>query len=209
MTLNPLGLVQHLTGDYRAAAASQQQALALFRELGDLHGQAGALTTRRLQQETGDYPAAAANHQQALAVFRDLGHQPGQADALNDLGLVQQETGDYPAAAASHQQALTLFADLGDRPGQTEALNRLGELSLRTSATGQAHDQHRQALAIAATSARPQEARALEESATATSRGQPWPGRRAPAAGTRDLPAHRRPGARRVQETLRAARGPG
>ena len=33
-TLNDLGMVQQLTGDYSAAAASHQQALELFRELG-------------------------------------------------------------------------------------------------------------------------------------------------------------------------------
>ena len=35
-----LGLVQQLTGDYPAAAASYQQALALGRDLGDPLGQA-------------------------------------------------------------------------------------------------------------------------------------------------------------------------
>ena len=33
-TLSDLGMVQQLTGDYPAAAASHQQALELFRDLG-------------------------------------------------------------------------------------------------------------------------------------------------------------------------------
>ena len=41
--LNDLGLVQQETGDYPAAAASHQQALALFEDLGNLLGQAEAL----------------------------------------------------------------------------------------------------------------------------------------------------------------------
>ncbi len=211
-TLSPLGLVQHLTGDYRAATISLQQALALFRDLGDLHGQARALNDLAVvQQETGDYPAAAATQQQALALFRDLGHLLGQAHALNDLGLVQQETGDYPAAAASHQQALTLFADLGNRLGQAEALNRLGELSLRTSATAQAHDQHTQALAIARDiSAAPEEARALEGIGNShLQEGNPG---HAAAHLRQALTIYQRigaPAARRVQEALRSARGPG
>ena len=40
--LNDLGAVQRLTGDYPAAAASRLQALSLFRDLGDRHGQAYA-----------------------------------------------------------------------------------------------------------------------------------------------------------------------
>ena len=74
------GLVQQLSGDYPAAAASQREALALSRDLGDLHGQAYALNCLAVvQQETGDYPAATASQQQALALFSDLGelHRPG------------------------------------------------------------------------------------------------------------------------------------
>ena len=43
--LNQLGFLQQLTGDYPAAAASQQQALALFRDLDDLAGQAAPSMT--------------------------------------------------------------------------------------------------------------------------------------------------------------------
>jgi len=57
-----LGLVQQLTGDHSAAAASLQQALALFGDLGNLHDQAYTLNSLGVvQEETGDYPAAAAS----------------------------------------------------------------------------------------------------------------------------------------------------
>ena len=72
--------MQRLTGDYPAAAASHQQALALFRDLGHQRGQADALSYLGIvQQLTGDYPAAAASQQQALALYRDLGDRCGQA----------------------------------------------------------------------------------------------------------------------------------
>jgi tetratricopeptide (TPR) repeat protein len=115
--------VDHLTGDYHAAANRLQRALALFGELDNLRGQALALNSLGVvQQETGDYPAAAASQRQALALFRDQGGQLGQAEVLNDLGVLQQETGDFPAAAAIHQRALVLFRDLGDHLGQAQAL---------------------------------------------------------------------------------------
>src|SRR5262249_13939267 len=54
LTLTP---TPPLTGDYPAAAASQQQALALCRDLGNLEGQAEALSCLGVvQQESGDYP---------------------------------------------------------------------------------------------------------------------------------------------------------
>ena len=64
------------TGDQAAAAASLLQALTLFRDLGNLFGQAQALDDLGIvQQEAGDYPAAAASHQQALRLVTDLGNQ--------------------------------------------------------------------------------------------------------------------------------------
>ena len=111
------------------AAASHQQALELYRDLGDRLGQASALDNLgRVQRETGEYTAAAASHQQALALYRDLGHRAGQALAITNLGTVQARTGDYPAAAASHQQALGIFRDIGHRLGQALAISNLGRV---------------------------------------------------------------------------------
>jgi tetratricopeptide (TPR) repeat protein len=95
------------TGDYPAAAASQQQALALFGNLGHRLGQAYALNDLGLvQQETGDYPAAAASHQQALALFADLGNLLGQAEALNRLGELSLRTSATGQARDQHTRAL-------------------------------------------------------------------------------------------------------
>jgi hypothetical protein len=70
---------QQLTGDYQAVAASQQQALQLFRDLGNQLGQAEALnklgelaTQTQATSKTGD------QHTQALAIVRDLGARRGE-----------------------------------------------------------------------------------------------------------------------------------
>ena len=132
-TLNQLGLVQWLTGDYPAATASLTEALQLFRDLGDRRGQACALHDLGVvQQLTGDYPAATASLTQALQLFRDLGDRRGQPWTLDGLGVVQQLTGDCPAAAASLTQALRLARDLGDRHGQAWSLRDLGVVQQRT-----------------------------------------------------------------------------
>src|SRR5262249_58966355 len=96
-TPDQLGLLRTLTGHSPAAAASYQQALALFGDLGDLHGQGWVLNgLGLLQRVTGDHPAAAASLRQALALFGDLGDLEGQAQALNSLGVIQQETRRLP-----------------------------------------------------------------------------------------------------------------
>ena len=80
-----------MTDDFAAAVATLQQALALYRDLGDQAGQADALNGLGwVHRLTGDYPAAAACLRQALELFRGLGHRRGQAQALNGLGAVQR-----------------------------------------------------------------------------------------------------------------------
>jgi hypothetical protein len=75
--LNDLGLVQQETGDHAAAAASHQQALTLFADLGNRLGQAEALNRLgELATRTANTPLARKNHTQALAIARDLSAAP-------------------------------------------------------------------------------------------------------------------------------------
>jgi tetratricopeptide (TPR) repeat protein/transcriptional regulator with XRE-family HTH domain len=148
-TLAELGALQRDTGDYPAAAASLDQAVAIYADLGDGPGQAYALNQLGfLQVLTGDYLAAAASHQQALALARNASDRPAEATALINLGLGQQLTGDYPAAAASQQQALALFRDLGNLFGQAYALNCLGVVQQETGDHPAAAASQQQALAL-------------------------------------------------------------
>src|SRR5262249_45823903 len=79
-------LAQALTEDTAIAAASQRQALALYRDLGDTRGQGDALHSLSLvRQMAGDYPASADAARQALDLYRQAGDRVGQGDALNQL----------------------------------------------------------------------------------------------------------------------------
>ncbi|MDT5035829.1 MAG: hypothetical protein QOE03_1014, partial [Micromonosporaceae bacterium] len=132
-TLINLAFMQHLTGDYPAAAATAEQAHTLFQQLGDRRGQATALTTLAIvQYMTDDYPAAAATAEQAQSLFHQLGDRRGQANALDTLARVQYMTGAYPAAAADGEQAQSLFRQIGDRRGQATALDTVAHVQYLT-----------------------------------------------------------------------------
>jgi tetratricopeptide (TPR) repeat protein len=69
-----------LTGDYPAAARDLQEALGIYRDLGDRPVQADALNILGyVRWRTGDYPGAARDLQKALGICRDLGERRGQA----------------------------------------------------------------------------------------------------------------------------------
>ncbi len=122
-----LGATQVAIRDLTAAAATFQQALAIYGELGDQLGQAGAINCLGFTYVTAcDYRSAAASHRQALGLFQSLDYQLGQAEALVGLGSVHSVSGDYPAATGRFQQALKLFESIGHRHGQAAALSSLG-----------------------------------------------------------------------------------
>ena len=147
--LNDLGIVQRLTGDYKAAADSLRQALTLYRDLADRLGEANTLNDLGMVQRlTGDYKAAADSLRQALTLYRDLADRLGEANTLNDLGMVQRLTGDYKAAADSLRQALTLYRDLADRLGEANTLNYLGAVQRLTGDYQAATGSLRQALTL-------------------------------------------------------------
>ena len=128
-----LANTQALTSDLAAAAATFQQAQAVYRDLGDRAGQADAINGLGfVHGRTSRFASAIACHQQALELFRDLGHRRGQAEALSGLASVYSLTGNYPAATASNQQALELFRDVGHRHGQAATLSALGALQRLT-----------------------------------------------------------------------------
>jgi tetratricopeptide (TPR) repeat protein len=106
--------VQQETGDYAAAAASHQQALTLFADLGNRLGQAEALNRLgELATRTADTPQARKHHTQALAIARDLSAAPEEARALEGLGHSHLQDG-HPGQAAAHlQQALAIYQRIG------------------------------------------------------------------------------------------------
>ncbi len=148
-TLDELGLLQQLTGDYAAATATLAQAAALYAELGDQRGRAYALNHLGLvHQDTGDYQAATDSHQQALALAREAGDRLAEAVSITDLGQVQQLTGDYPAAIVSHGQALAMFQNLNSPFDEADALAQLGYAECGMGNYPAAAASHRQALAL-------------------------------------------------------------
>src|SRR5262249_44969006 len=143
--LNTLGVTQEETGNYAAAAASQQRTLALFRDLGHRLGQAHALNDLGLvQQQTGDYPAAAPSHQQALA----LGTPLGQAEALNRLGALSLRTSATGQARDQHTQVLAIARDISAAPEEARALEGIGNSHHREGNPSQAAAYLQQALTI-------------------------------------------------------------
>ena len=80
---------------YQKAIESHQQALVIYQELGDSHGEAISLNSLGVAYKSlGQYEKAIEYHQQALIIYQELGdsseerlrQRNGVADSLGNLG---------------------------------------------------------------------------------------------------------------------------
>src|SRR6185437_13264111 len=136
-----LGVVREIRGDYRGAAEVFEDALRLYRGLGNRFGEANTLTDLGIVQRlTGDHEAAIAALTQALSGYRDLG---------NRLAAVRRVTGDCEGAAGLVQDSLSIYRKFGSRVGEAEALNEQGTLHRAQGDLAAARECHQQALELA------------------------------------------------------------
>ena len=104
-----------LTGEYPAAARALEQALGLYRDLGERgSGEAEALNeTGTLHRVSGDLAQAEGCHQQALDLARAIGSSWNEAHALAGLGRCALAAGHATQAEALLRQALEIFQRIG------------------------------------------------------------------------------------------------
>lgn len=120
--------------DTDAALAAFNQALEIYREIGDRFGEANTLLGIALAYDfSGQYARAADAYQQTLELQRALGQCFGVRLTLVSLGSAYQRLSDYPRAASYFEEALALARVQGDPAGIASTLNHLGQTR---SATG-------------------------------------------------------------------------
>ena len=145
-----LGTCRYRLGDYRQAIDLHTQAMAIFRDIGDRHGEGAALgSLGRCRYRLGDYRQAIDLHTQSLASARDIGDRWGEGTQLGSLGLCRYHLGDYRQAIDLHTQAMAIFRDIGDRHGEGSQLVNLGNCHFSLGDYRQAIGLHTQSLAIA------------------------------------------------------------
>jgi tetratricopeptide (TPR) repeat protein len=110
-------------GDYTSAQEACEEALALFRALGQPYGLSQALNflgdLARLQ---GGYATAAAHYQESLPLARQAGVRSDIASLLHNLGYIALAQSDISQAAALFGEGLILQWEIGHQQGIAECL---------------------------------------------------------------------------------------
>ncbi|HTJ82188.1 MAG TPA: tetratricopeptide repeat protein [Polyangiaceae bacterium] len=115
-SIDDLGKLSWLKGDYRAALTSLREGLTRRRRLGDRRSIALSLNNLGIVlQETGEFGQAIESWEQALGIRRDIGDLVGVVATLNNLGTLFMDRGDFPRARALFEDALEVAKQIGDR----------------------------------------------------------------------------------------------
>ncbi|WP_435590804.1 tetratricopeptide repeat protein [Nocardia sp. bgisy118] len=148
-TLNYLGIMQKLAGNYTDAANSHLKALGLYRELGMRGSEALALhLLGGVRAFTEDHAEAANLNQQALNLYRELRIPRGEALILETLGTVQQAAGNYTTARSLYEQALIICRAIGEQLTEAHIIFSLGTLQRLVGNDIEATTLHHEALAL-------------------------------------------------------------
>lgn len=125
------GLLAHRRGAAADAQRLTEEALALFREVGDTRNVAHSLSRlANLASSTGEYERSIALNRQCIELYRGVGDDWGIAGATNSLALAALTIGDHDTAEAYAAESLELRRAIGDDTGTILSLCNLALSSL-------------------------------------------------------------------------------
>ncbi|MEG4277477.1 CHAT domain-containing tetratricopeptide repeat protein [Microcoleus sp. MON1_C1] len=131
------GIQQYKISQFREALHSWEQALTIYREIGNRQEEANSLgNLGNAYYSLGQYHRAIAFHEQSLEIKREIGDRQGEAISLGSLGNAYYSLGQYHRAIAFHEQSLEISREIGYRQGEA---NSLGSLGLAYDSLGQYH----------------------------------------------------------------------
>ncbi|MGC9669041.1 BTAD domain-containing putative transcriptional regulator [Planosporangium sp. 12N6] len=146
-TFQGLAWVKGQQGEDREAVAYAEEALRLYRELGNPVWEGNALNMMAWYLAHIDGERAWDYGEQALALLREHGDRGGEGATLDTLGHVARVNGRYDLAVDRFHQALLRYRELGDIADEADTLVRLGEAYHELGEPDRTRDAWQQAVA--------------------------------------------------------------
>jgi tetratricopeptide (TPR) repeat protein len=136
-------------GDLSSARSMQEEALQLFRDIGDKRGESIVLfNLGGLDYQQGQLAAAAEKYNQAMALQRELSFKRGLSYSLVGLAEVLIAQDRLDEALASTQQSLTLREHNEEKNYSAESNLQLAEIALDQARPADAESLARKAASV-------------------------------------------------------------
>ena len=131
--MGSLGTAHLALGHLSVALVLYEEALKIFRELGDRRGEASALASlgsAHFRME--EFRQAIEFYRQGLDLTRELGDRRGEIRILTNLGTAHIRLGETKLVKELYTQAICLFSHRGDRQSLAVALCNMGGVHAET-----------------------------------------------------------------------------
>jgi len=136
-------------GDLSGAQSKYEEALAVFRQIGDQSQIALVLNnSANVQADRGDHIGAKRRYEQALQMYREMGRKDGIGLALSNVAAELMLMGDLRGANSKFRQALAVNREIGSEDYQAGDLTGLGETLYFQGGLGDSEKMFNQSLAI-------------------------------------------------------------
>jgi predicted ATPase/DNA-binding CsgD family transcriptional regulator len=139
----------HRSTDYKTAQRQIEEALALFREIGEKNAIPEALV--RLGQEhmdSGELELAAELMVEARDAFLGIGNLQGAGSAIDNLSIVRYSQHRNEEALAQAREATELLREIGSKRGVAVALGHVGKCASRLGDFEASWAAHKEALSL-------------------------------------------------------------
>lgn len=132
-TIDDLGKIAWLKGEYAPALTMFRDGLARRRKIGDRRSIALSLNNLGLAlQDSGQFRDALDAFEQSLQLRRDVGDLVGVVTTLNNLGTIAEERRNYTRALTLFEEALDVAQQIGDRNKIALVLTNIGTTYYRS-----------------------------------------------------------------------------
>ena len=148
--LQGAGSLAYWQHDLKAQEAYHQQALALWRSLGDKAGIAGALYDAGFGGDWSNFRENRPMFEESLALYREIGDRHGEAKARWGMGVIHVFCREYDEAEKEYDAALGVFEEFGDAFMLLWSLEELGVCAMETGRLEEAKKRFGEALRLGA-----------------------------------------------------------
>jgi CHAT domain-containing protein/Tfp pilus assembly protein PilF len=147
--LRRLGQSWSTLGEVRSANRAYEEALELYRHLGDATAEARLLNEAGSTfRQLGEPKRAEDYYRRALALAEATGNRLSEVTATNNLGVLYDSLGEVQEALEHFDRALEGWRELGDRHREADTLHNLGSSYCRLGRFRDALDLLGQALVL-------------------------------------------------------------
>jgi tetratricopeptide (TPR) repeat protein len=144
-----LGAFFRERSDTRQAIEYLDQALRLYRQTGDLHGEAICLEwLGSCARDSSDVDVARDLYSQALVLYRQIGDLHGEANCLRGLGHCARVSSEISSARDYYEQAIVLYRQVPDLYGEANCVCRLGDCARDSDELDRASEYYNRALVL-------------------------------------------------------------